>query len=520
MKRRIVLSALLAAAALTGAMAQGQPVKLTAILLKHPLTKDVAQMEYMTQMAKAAGVTIEWQQISADWDQKKGTLLASGDVPDLFVGINAIVDADFSQFPGLFQPLNDLIAKDAPNVQKMFQEKPVLKALSTQLDGKIYGLPKYQRFWPKTVTRMMINKQWLQKLGLKEPTNFDELYNVLVAFKTKDPNGNGKADEIPMDWAPGLGAFNANNLIASYGIQVVFGSSDGFYVENGKVKNYFTDPRYKELVKFLNKCFAAGLINPEVFTNDYTKFQSVTRNPDAPVVGVTFGWDITDRVGEKWAPQYETFAPMKPSASYKGKVTWDYSYDGLNYGANCIVMTTKCKSKDAAMKFIDQFYNPRNSIQVLFGSIGPNIKENADGSLVVLPPTDKAMDPGTWKWTSALADDGPMYVADSLKVTLGTDMQAIDSISKPFDAILKNVDLKKDVWPGTFIKYSSDDNNQMALLKTNLNSLTSTKWANWIAKGGVDAEWDQYVKDCDNAGLPQLTKIMQKYYDAYIKNLK
>ena len=30
------------------------------------------------------------------------------------------------------------------------------------------------------------------------PTNPDELYEVLKAFKEQDPNGNGEADEIPM----------------------------------------------------------------------------------------------------------------------------------------------------------------------------------------------------------------------------------------------------------------------------------------------------------------------------------
>ena len=30
------------------------------------------------------------------------------------------------------------------------------------------------------------------------PTTTEEFYEVLKAFKTQDPNGNGKADEIPL----------------------------------------------------------------------------------------------------------------------------------------------------------------------------------------------------------------------------------------------------------------------------------------------------------------------------------
>lgn len=45
---------------------------------------------------------------------------------------------------------------------------------------------------------MWINSDWLQALSLEMPRTTDELVDVLRAFKTGDPNGNGKADEIPL----------------------------------------------------------------------------------------------------------------------------------------------------------------------------------------------------------------------------------------------------------------------------------------------------------------------------------
>ena len=44
--------------------------------------------------------------------------------------------------------------------------------------------------------------------GLNAPTTIDEWYEVLKAFKTQDPNGNGIDDEIPFDaGAAGLNLF-------------------------------------------------------------------------------------------------------------------------------------------------------------------------------------------------------------------------------------------------------------------------------------------------------------------------
>lgn len=494
----------------------GKKVKLTAIMTKHALTKPLAEMEWLQKVEEKAGVDIEWQEITADWGQKKGTMLASGDVPDLFVGPNVITDADFAQFQGLFQDLSGMLDQ-APNVQKMFEEKPDTKRIATQPDGKIYGLPKYQRFWPSSASRLYINQKWLDNLGLKVPTTWDELYDVLVAFKEKDANGNGDPnDEIPMDWPGGIGGyFNAAYLLGGTGMTLTDGSPQGYFVEDGKVKNFLTDDRYKELVMFLNKLYKAGLINPEVFTHDYTKYQSVARGDgDTAKVGFTLGWVASDRFGEKLAPQYTSITP--PKAAPDSEISWSYDYNSLNYGVNHIVMSATSKNKEAAMRFINELYAPEVGMQVLFGSIGPNIKDNGDGSYAVLPPADPNMDPGTWKWTSTMADNGAFYIPDSLKLTLGKDMQEVIGQSKPIEAI--QIDVDNDVLPSTFMKYSTADNNTMALNNTNVMNLANTSFAKWVTKGGVEAEWDTYVKESEKAGLKQNLEIMQKYYDEYKQN--
>ncbi|WHY20986.1 extracellular solute-binding protein [Paenibacillus sp. G2S3] len=496
-------------------------VKLKGIMLKHPLTQELSKMEWLTKVEEQVGVDIEWQEISADWDQKKGALLAGGDIPDILIGPNVITDADFAQFTGLFQDLTELISTGGPNVQQMFTEKPETKLIATQLDGKIYGLPKYQRFWPDTVSRQYINKQWLDNLGLKEPTNWDELYNVLLAFKEKDANGDGDInDEIPMDFAPvgttGFGYFQPQILLGSLGITLTDSSGQGYFTEGGQIKNYFVDDRYKQFVEFMNKCWQAGLINPEAFTQDYSKFQSVARGSgDKAKVGFSWGWEVTDRFGNTLAPQYESIAPLKVSADSNIKMSYDYDGYSLNFGGNMVVMSAKSKNKEAAMKFINELYNPTVSMQVLFGSLGTNIKDNGDGSYAVLPPADSQMDPGTWKWTSTWADNGPTFISDSLKLTLGTDMQSVGKQTEPLQAVLSAIDKDKDILPSMFIKYNPEDNNAMVLVNTNMINLAMSKFSQWVTKGGIDKEWDSYVSNIKQMGLDNNLSTMQKYYDDY-----
>ncbi|WP_337100133.1 ABC transporter substrate-binding protein [Paenibacillus sp. YIM B09110] len=502
--------------------ASGSKVKLTAIITKHPLTQELSKMKWLQDAEDRAGVDIEWQEVTADWDQKKGALLASGDVPDLIVGPNAITDADFAQFPGLFQDLTELVEKNAPNVQTMFSEKPETKVIATQLDDKIYGLPKYQRFWPGTATRQFINQKWLDNLGLQMPTTWDELYDVLIAFKEKDANGNGDPnDEIPMDFAPtgtvAFGFFMPTVLLGSLGITLTDASGFGYFVEDGKVKNFLVDDRYKQVVTFLNKLYSAGLISKEAFTQDYTKYQSVARgNGDTAAVGFTWGWEITDRVGNTLAPQYSFMSPLKATANQTEQVSWDYDFNALNYGTNMVTMSASTKNKEAAMKFINELYDPKVSMQVLFGSLGTNIEDKGDGSYAILPPADAAMDPGTWKWTSSWADNGPMYISDSLDLTLGTDMQSVGKQTEPLQAALDAVDKENDVLPSMFIKYSTADNSTLGINNTNLMNLALAKWAQWITAGGIESEWDAYLSNVKKTGLEDNLVIMQKYYDEYM----
>ena len=64
-------------------LAAGEKVKLSALFIAHPLTKDVNEMQWVQEIEDKAGVEIEWEQIYTDWETVKATRFASGDIPDL-----------------------------------------------------------------------------------------------------------------------------------------------------------------------------------------------------------------------------------------------------------------------------------------------------------------------------------------------------------------------------------------------------------------------------------------------------
>ncbi|WP_040653145.1 extracellular solute-binding protein [Ruania albidiflava] len=494
------------------------------LVTKHALTGPMADMAWVSDLEEMADVTIVWEEISSDWDQKKSTMLAAGDIPDLIVGVNAITDADLVTFNGLFEDLSDDM--DAlPNVQGMFDAVPATEVMATQPDGEIFSVPSYRRFWPETTTRQYINQEWLDNLDLEVPTTWDELFDVLTAFKEEDANGNGDPnDEIPMDWAPpgnsGFGGFQATSLLSSLGMPISDGGSSTYFVEDGQVGSIFTDPRYRTVVEFLRECYAAGLISEEVMTQDYSTYQSVGRgNGDTATVGFSWGWTASDRFGPQLADQYTATAPLAAEGVDPSEVVWSYDDYYLNYGVNAITMSAQTDVHDAALRVIDAFYDQDMSLQVLWGDFGTNIEKTGDDSYTVLPPADGQTDPSTWKWTTTLADLGPGWIRDDIDVQLPADLDEAVTQAEPLAEALSHVDPVADVFPIQFFSLRSEDSSTISLNEANFASIAMQNWATWVTEGGVDTAWDAYLQELDAAGVNQNLEIYQRYYDDYVASL-
>ena len=507
----------------------GEKTKLKALFISHSLTKDLEEMKWLQEIEEEANVDVEWEQIRADWDTVKSTRLASGDIPDIM--INAVNDADITQYQGLFLTLNSLISADTtPNIQAMFDEEPDSKTLATNLDGNIYSIPKFQGKWPDTNSVMFINQQWLDDLGLEMPTTFSELKEILIAFRDKDANGNGdSSDEIPMDFNAGANngwftsAYSLPKLIGSLGIQLTDWGTDSYFAEDGKVKSYAVDERYKLFMKYMADLYAEGLINSNAITNDYSQFQSLSRgneNGDA-LVGVVFGWEETDKFGPTLHSQYEPVPPLEYDIDCEPgtyEALWSYDFNVLNYASNRVVVSSKCADPEAAMRFVDRFYDPTVSVEVLFGGISDGcLEKTGDDSFKVLDPLDPDTDSGTWKWTSSMADNGPMYIRRSTEIEFAKDMTYALEERSVYEEALSKAGQPDNNYPQMFMKYSQEDQNNMAMAQANINNIIDNQWSLWLTgQADVDSTWDSYVKSVEAAGLPQVLEIRQKAFDTYL----
>jgi ABC-type glycerol-3-phosphate transport system substrate-binding protein len=370
MHRRVVSIAVLAAmvAALTACSSGGDSdaSKVSILVVQNTNQVAVKDMAWAKQLAKDLRCPISWQTVDdTAWSQQKNTTLAAGQVPD--IAIRAIQPSDAVQYPGVFADISKHLDK-LPNVKAFFAEQPIAKKLAESGGGQILALTSSRgKSYAGSGQHMMINKAWLDKLGLGIPKTWDELTAVLEAFKTKDPNGNGKADEVPFN-IPAIGTsgfswFNPMLLLNSTGIVTQFNkgpSGQGIYVKDGKVSNFLVADHYKQVVEYLHQLMADGLVPKDALTQATSAYNATTTSDGVTArVGVVFGWSLADF--GKLRDQYVAMPVPAASASMSpSDVVWDGSDNEFETGK--LSVSAAAENKSCVWKIVNALYGQKYSI--------------------------------------------------------------------------------------------------------------------------------------------------------------
>ncbi|MGM7719882.1 extracellular solute-binding protein [Metabacillus sp. Hm71] len=217
---------------------------------------------------EATGVNFDIEHIVGDSNQKIGTMIASGEYPELLNAQNATADVIDA---GGFVPLNDLIEEHAPNLRKLYD--PIWEKMK-QENGNIYILPSgvsngYIK--PPNVgqSAFFIKRAALKELGYPHPKTIDEYFDIIEKYAKAHPTTNG-ADTIPYtllqyDWHVGQ-LFDPPAFLS--------GEQEGIIVDNETldVSVYHNKDITKKWLGKLNELNAKGLFDREAFTQNYDEY--------------------------------------------------------------------------------------------------------------------------------------------------------------------------------------------------------------------------------------------------------
>ena len=495
-----------------------EKIKLTVGVAKNSNVADYDTNLYTKALEEKMNCDIEFVYLpstATEAKQKVELMIAADgkDLPDIIVGVN-FDDAAILRYGsrGFLLPLNNYYEKSSYYIKEVMQKEPDLESFITMADGNIYVVPRYQKIRQNELGfRMWMYKPWLEKLGLKEPKTLDDFYNVLKAFKEKDPNGNGVADEIPL-----LGAKNgfesqfADFIAAAFQPIAIY--DNYLYPKNGKIKAGYVEPEYKEALKYLNKLYKEGLLSSSSFTQDTQQAQQTIQNPTGVLVGCftsmapTYlanvsdrnnGYDIIAPLTQNDGTGYIAYAPSKPE--------------------NMFVVTKNCKYPEAAFRMADIMMSEEMSIWNRFGKPGTDWVEPSEGDKGMFESmgySAKIKPILTWGvlQNSHWMQNAPAYRSYDLSFA------TVDTGGNIYETrIAQHLPEYLEKMPKEYIAkviYTEDETKTMSEIQQNITTYRKESVASFII-GDMDIEkdWDSYLKEMKAIGVDELIKIVQTAYD-------
>lgn len=297
--------------------------------------QDDARIKYMEEQNNI-DLKIEFLPHGQYEDQLK-LKFASGDFPDVYQRWS-MPSLDLIEGDKMLV-LNDLIEEHGPNLKRLI---PQASWDAVSLKGNIYSIPQPSSTLSGSVT--FIRKDWLDNLGLEVPTTSQELYDVLVAFRDKDPNGNGKKDEIPFSMRENISW--GDNIFGMWGVSTAWTEQ---YVNNELIFQN-VNPIIMKPLEYLNRLYEEKLLDSEFITNSRTIWEQKIKSgmvgvwnhapnlvptwqkdltaslpdehPDVIVIPTPRGEGYDGPVGPRWSPIAKTFSIFKDAENPEAIVKW------------------------------------------------------------------------------------------------------------------------------------------------------------------------------------------------------
>jgi putative aldouronate transport system substrate-binding protein len=499
-----------------------EPVTLTILIAQHQNVEDYVNNKMTLYMKEQTGVSVDWIIVpSQDAIQRVNLILSTQvDIPDIFMipsGMTNEVVSDMAD-QGLFLQLDDMIAKHAHWYAERRAEDPLIEQLMKLPDGHEYSLPKVVLSEPNAMSRRAwINQKWLDNLNLKMPTTTEELVTVLKAFKNDDPNGNGKADEIPfMGSTTGWNTYPEEFILNSF---LKYGRSSPYYLDNGKFEACYDKDAYREGLKYMNRlCEVEGLLDPATYTQDDSQLQQLFDNEEIALVGLatgggTFLWSSME--GER----VREYAPLPP---LKGPAGVQYTYyDPFgSYYINEYIITSACKNPEVAFRFADFMYSRDVSMRNRLGEPGVDYTIPSNGEMGV--DGDPASYIPVLAWgqinSSHWNEIGPTYNDFDNNGIKGDDpyelQQYLWNATLNFYAPYKP---PVEMCHNNKLYFVPDDARRLSEIDTDLKDFTRNALAEFVT--GVrnpndDAQWEAYLKELKALGYEEYLSIIQARYDS------
>ncbi len=189
-----------------------------------------------------------------EYYEKVNLAFTTGDIPDALI-LTSNYYLNYANNGALYD-ITDLY--EASDIKNNVSDQSIIDSI--RVDGRLYGLPRERGNGTITYVR----GDWMEKLGLAAPKNYDEFLNMLRKFKNENPDGLAAKDVIPITSA---GLVNSEFPLDIYLREFYWTATPDFVERNGTWVDGMSEDVMKDALVRMRDAYAEGLIDPEIITN-------------------------------------------------------------------------------------------------------------------------------------------------------------------------------------------------------------------------------------------------------------
>lgn len=434
----------------------------------------------------------------ADYATKVDLALSTGEnAPDVIVGTSTAGKNASLALAGAIVPVSDY-SDWTPNFNERVKEFGLEEKVSAVnlSDGKRYYLPSlYDK--PFYDGGLILREDFLAAKGLEAPKTYEDLYNILKAYKADNP------DSFPLTTIVAPRVLYRMTM-PSFGISLGLNSATGTGTLSWdyEKKEYFAgavSEQYKSFISFFNKLYAEGLLDPEM-TQDATSTANKLATGKAMA---TYGY--YDQIGG-WAQgskiegfKLQMYPPLAGTAGAHHQPK-----NSVLGGLMFPIGTSKRADFEQVVRKIDEiFFSKEASTMWCIGIEGDSY--TMDGDRIVYNEKIMAAPEGIYKYMQNAYGVG----CDGLQLVWvnAREMTKYDENYAAINAAVAEMDEAIQYIPPTpsFDDVTAED---AALLQAALLD-TFEVWndAFLTGKKSIEADWDAYVKEMQEKGIEDFLKI-------------
>lgn len=471
-----------------------------------------------TWLRENTGVNVDLRVVDKTQETDQFNLMiASGDYTDFFPAADYSAGLEAAMEEEIVTDLTDLVEENMPNYWTIVNSDQNLLAKVKDAD-KFLGIyaVKDQMANPSG-QGAFIRMDWLEDLGMDVPQTYDELTEVLRAFKTE--KGATEALALPntvnVNNGVLMGGFGSLAELSANGMSVDYGAS--FYQEDGEVIYGATAEGTRKYLSWLNELCKEGLISMDNMQaremNPFSEYNAGMASNGTngymfnmqPFGGMYNG--MSEDPNCNWWP-------VQDVAETAGQTIPFYEEVSL-LDMTSIAVSTACDEVEVALQFLDYGYSYEGSLLYNFGF------QKGSGHEVETWDFDENGEP-------LFDGDAIKQVAESTNIASGV-ISTKDLAGVVFDKRLsfefeERENACFEAWStnkntsgilGSKTVLSAEESTEASAIYSDIITYVATSALQFI-NGDLDvngSDWDNYVKNIEDMGIEELTDIIQGAYD-------